>query len=443
MKYMAIVINKDISKTFFVFLIILTLLNLNNSNLILAASSESTLDQKLEALVQAEEVFNNAELQGDGSYNIEISGLGSIVSFFSRFPIPSNMPHLQVDAARQFWNAKRYPYKEIETLYKSLEHFSMSLNANHRQSNLRLVLKTTTEGHLDLMRSTFTSSFRHINQGIPGEVKYSFHDIFANKMHLRSVPHEYSPILRNMRLAIMNAFPSDFQDFVNGRAIDSTVKQAVLGLRTNGQRRKFLNEIIGDINEMIDDMAQEVSANQGAVREAADLSGFSDETAQALSTVREEFAPLRNAITKRDINEFASNVGRHFNKAFNNFTYDDFKKSLFDGPLARSLNEFRTTLTGLVSARYMVAGGAVIGGMTYFTSTLEASEVEGTEDDEDITESNVHIYISMTVEELQAQKDRIASDRQLLLYEQNRNTQRNSRRPWLLRLNIYSRYGSI
>ena len=93
MKYMAIVINKDISKTFFVFLIILTLLNLNNSNLTLAASSESTLDQKLETLVQAEEIFNNAELQEDGNYNIEISGLGFIslgyiISFFPSILCP-------------------------------------------------------------------------------------------------------------------------------------------------------------------------------------------------------------------------------------------------------------------------------------------------------------------------------------------------------------------
>ena len=423
MKYIIITLSKT-SKISFLLLITSILFN---PNMILGMSLDDKTDQKLESLSKEEEIFDNAEIQEDGSYNIEIEVSDLIVlGHMSPLMAIPTVRHLQVDAAHQFWNTLRYPHK-IETLYKSLEHFSMSLNANRIQSNFRLVLRTTTEGHLDLMASTFTSSFRYVNQSILGEVKYSFHDIFANKMHLRSVPHEYSPILRNMRLAIMNAFSLDFQDFVNGRAIDSTAKQAVLGLQTEGQRRKFLNDIIGDINALSDDIAQEASANQRVIREAADLSGFSDETAQALSTVREEFAPLRNAATKKDLEEFASNIGRRFNEAFYNFTYDDFKKSLFDGPLAQSLNEFRTTLTGLVPARYVVAGGAVIGGMAYFTSTLEASEVEEGTDDEDITESNVHIYISMTAEEIQAQKDRIASDRQLLLYEQNRNTQRDSR----------------
>ena len=78
-------------------------------------------------------------------------------------------------------------------------------------------------------------------------------------------------------------------------------------------------------------------------------------------------------------------------------------------------------------------GVAVAGSIAYFTtSTVEASEVENSEDedeDEDVAESNVHIYINMTEEELQSHKDRIASDRELLLYEQERDAQRSSGRP--------------
>ena len=284
-------------------------------------------------------------------------------------------------------------------LYRSLEYLSLPHNANGIESKIKLVLKTTN-GQLDLMSSSFTYSLKEFIpvylKGNKREITHSLYDIFANKINLQDVVEPYRETLRNTRLAVMNAFPRDVQDFINGRAIDSTTGRLALGLQTDGQRRGFINEIIEDLNKMT----------------------------EPLKEIPDHF------LSKQDLNEFTSefNWKLTIRRFVYRFTYDDFKKSLFDGPLAQSLNEFRTTLTGLVPARYMIAGGAVIGVGAYFTSTVEASEIEST-DDEDITESNVHVYISMTAEELQAQKDHIVSDRQLLLYEQNRDTQRNSRRP--------------
>ena len=223
----------------------------------------------------------------------------------------------------------------------------------------------------------------------------------------------------------MNTFPFDFQDFVYGRAIDSTVKQATLGLQTEGQRQRFVNEIIGDMNALTDDVAQGASVGQRAAGEATYLSRFDDGTGEAVSIIREHF---RNAATGRDIGDVRSAVAERMNKTFYKFTYNDFRESIFNGPLAQAIDNFKSTFPGLVPGRYAMIGVGIIGGLAYFTiGTAEASEAEISEN-EDI-ESNVHIYINMTEAELQAQKDRIASDIQLLLYEQSRDEQRHSNRP--------------
>ena len=159
-------------------------------------------------------------------------------------------------------------------------------------------------------------------------------------------------------------FPRDVQDFIDGQAINSTGR-ATLGLYTEAQRYRFVNEIIEDFNKVAD-VAQEAQPqqNQRIVKETVREAVVHNETARVVVSER------------RERKKFATDIiERYFKRSFQGFTSDDFMASLFEGRLSQIINQSRRTMTGLTPARYAVIGGAIVAGAAYFTtSTVEASE---------------------------------------------------------------------
>ena len=207
------------------------------------------------------------------------------------------------------------------------------------------------------------------------------------------------------------SFSEDFRDFINGQAVDSKTGQAILGLQTDAERRVILNDMISDLNN--------ISENVEYLKRQS-TSGFLNRYGLLLAS--DAYLPDRLPSV---IDQFRTRVTGLAQGSYNAVrTVNVFQ-------LCETIDN-RCKIKGLsftpnLARRHVGVAVAVVGAAAYLTvGRAEASEIEEVDN---TAESNVLIYISMTAEELQAQKDRIVSDRQLLLYEQNRDTQRDSRRP--------------
>ena len=161
--------SNHIFKIYFLFLTILILFDVNLS---MAAPSENITDRKLEFLSQAEENFNNAEMQEDGSYNVDISSTDPIL-LGTMFAIGRPQPRLHnlvVETPQRYlWNANYYSEVRIQSLFTNLDYL---IKEEGNSVRVTLVLKTI-KGRLDLEQSFF--SFR---SNTTGKFKYSFYELF-------------------------------------------------------------------------------------------------------------------------------------------------------------------------------------------------------------------------------------------------------------------------
>ncbi len=93
-------------------------------------------------------------------------------------------------------------------------------------------------------------------------LKYSLYDVFRDKLEREIFSGRRDSrfqVVRKMRLAIIAAFPETFLDFVKGEAVDAgDDNKRILGLETNEQRRRVINKII----EELDNVAREIDQEQ-------------------------------------------------------------------------------------------------------------------------------------------------------------------------------------
>ena len=263
--------------------------------------------------------------------------------------------------------------------------------------NLRDISLTIqpSRGQLDLSRSTLRSWLKNL-KGNEDKVVLTLKEVFEGGsvyFNMLNIGSEGMPIghrralFQVMRLTIMNAFPNELVDFMSGRG--TGIVSNSIGLKTTVERRAFIDNLRETIRMMNDDRRFHHFLNFLGRRAESEAYYYYD-------------SPDLNGWLNRllDVNSPLSQISKRFQTVI-------------------------VDLSQLVPARYVVVGGTIIAGITaYFTArTVEASEVGNT------TESDVPVYISITEEELQQQIERISSDKQLLLYEQNRDRQRNSNRP--------------
>ena len=171
-----------------------------------------------------------------------------------------------IHASNQLFQEKYYP--QIENLYRNLEYLSINRALNGYTKFMVSLALITADGQLDLLRSHLTIrmiglfSYRvddHVFSR--NEIKYSLYDVFRDKLEREFFGRRELrfQVVRKMRLAIIAAFPETFLDFVKGDAVDFTHdNRRILGLETNEQRRRVINKII----EELDNVAREIDQEQ-------------------------------------------------------------------------------------------------------------------------------------------------------------------------------------
>ena len=259
---------------------------------------------------------------------------------------PLKGKNVTIDTSEAILGKEYYSQDRMKDLHWKLEYLSVAVNG---LGHISLVLKTFN-GQLDLLESSFSTTV--VDQQPDGQVtnrelKYSFFDIFAGKLQLKNIDFSYHTTLRRMRLVIMEAFPKTFVDFINNQAVESSNNESYrsigIGLAAPFHRRQVLTGIVEDLNAMIDggDPVLQTPTIQ-----------TDDETAQAISTIRENLRPA-NAATKDDLKNFERDIVARFNGI--PYDFESFRRSLFEGPLTQAIDQFYEdyTIDLRVERRYL------------------------------------------------------------------------------------------
>ena len=234
-------------------------------------------------------------------------------------------------------------YPNIDDLQRHLEYLGTIKYINGITRFMITLMLVTNEGQLDLLRSAFAVNVnRQYSMSDETHVetyqdKYSFFDMFNTASLKIGVIGEHSnllQVLRYMRLAIMEAFPETFLDFVNGRALfysnntsfSINGRQSFLGPENNTQRRPFFNALIRDLSDIERDINREDQKHEEIARDI--MRPFREN-----SNNRAEInAKTQDLIDSRRLTS---------RMADNGYERDHFRNSMLNGRVSQVVNAFR------------------------------------------------------------------------------------------------------